>query len=485
MSNFDHFNVKGTKVEVNVSEWNNESAAIGKLHVVWVVVEGIPDEMKGYQALFEVGSNLGVVMEVDMPTITSKDVVRMKIGMMDLKQLPLRLMLSTPEALLYEAIFTLEKVVEVGWLKGKQMEGKKTQVKEDAEHKGSLTEKKKGDMHGLKEAEASLGKDKGRGESSQIQYYTPAKIELLAEEDKKKAIKIMQDREIAMAIQEKEEKEQHKVLKRGLETRGESSNKEIMAVESKDESLPMIKVGQNQQMGSIKEGMEEDEEGKVHLGDSEELFESQESENNFAKSIGVVLTEEEGGSQEEERRASKRFKDREEKKSLEMAIDRKEARNAFVNKGQDLIPCSIDDSNVSLLDLANLIGVSLGCSIEAVDTNMKLINDLEEARVKLFLKEQQKVGKDEPIENKKGDDNFQDDLFNFLDETDCESNNSELDWAESLLLHSQSGGGKKKNKKGNLAIVKVTPRVNKRKPGKNTKKKKMKGIIWNIRGMKK
>uniref|UniRef100_I1P092 DUF4283 domain-containing protein n=1 Tax=Oryza glaberrima TaxID=4538 RepID=I1P092_ORYGL len=273
LSNFDHFNVKGTKVEVNVSEWNNESAAIGKLHVVWVVVEGIPDEMKGYQALFEVGSNLGVVMEVDMPTITSKDVVRMKIGMMDLKQLPLRLMLSTPEALLYEAIFTLEKVVEVGWLKGKQMEGKETQ-----------------------EAEASLGKDKGREESSQIQYYTPAKIELLAEEDKKKAIQIMQDREIAMAIQEKEEKEQHKVLKRGLETRGESSNKEIMAVESKDESLPMIKVGQNQQMGSIEEGMEEYEEGKVHLGDSEELFESQESKNNFAKSIGVVLTEEEGGS---------------------------------------------------------------------------------------------------------------------------------------------------------------------------------------------
>jgi hypothetical protein len=48
MSNFDHFNVKGTKVEVNVSEWTSESAAIGKMHVVWVIVEGLPDEMKVY-----------------------------------------------------------------------------------------------------------------------------------------------------------------------------------------------------------------------------------------------------------------------------------------------------------------------------------------------------------------------------------------------------------------------------------------------------
>lgn len=36
------------------------------MHLVWVNVGGIPDEMKNYQALFKIDSNLGLVMEVGL-----------------------------------------------------------------------------------------------------------------------------------------------------------------------------------------------------------------------------------------------------------------------------------------------------------------------------------------------------------------------------------------------------------------------------------
>lgn len=97
--------------------WTQESEAIGKLHVVWVNVKGLPDEMKGNFALFEVGSNLGVVMAVDMPMVRTQDSVRIKVGMLDLKVLPLRPTLTTPKCILYQAQFSLEEMVENGWLR--------------------------------------------------------------------------------------------------------------------------------------------------------------------------------------------------------------------------------------------------------------------------------------------------------------------------------------------------------------------------------
>ncbi|EAZ18819.1 hypothetical protein OsJ_34355 [Oryza sativa Japonica Group] len=115
LSNFDYFNVKGTDVQVNVKEWTQESDAVGKMHTAWVKVSGIPDAMRGYQALYEVGSNLGTVMEVDMATFRASNVIRFKVGMMELDSLPLKLILTTPKGLLYQAHFELDEVVEQGW----------------------------------------------------------------------------------------------------------------------------------------------------------------------------------------------------------------------------------------------------------------------------------------------------------------------------------------------------------------------------------
>ncbi|EEC75885.1 hypothetical protein OsI_12922 [Oryza sativa Indica Group] len=251
----------GTKVEVNVSEWTSESAAIGKMHVVWVVIEGLPDEMKGYQALFEVGSNLGVVMEVDMPMLAAKDIVRMKVGMMDVKQFPLKLILSTPEALLYEACFNLESVVEMGWLKGQQLDKQQetTLNVEEKEEQKVLTKGKQ--VEEMKELAQHVVGAQQKGECSQAQRES---VHRLVEEDRIKAIQILQDNDDKMVSQEV------------------STAKGVQ---------------RSQLVASSEDDIEEEgeEEGKVHLGESEELFDSQDSENALAKILGVVLPEEELG----------------------------------------------------------------------------------------------------------------------------------------------------------------------------------------------
>lgn len=128
LSNFDHFTVKGTNVQVNVKEWTQEPEAVGKMHTVWARVTGIPDEMKTYPAPFEVGSNLGLVMEVDMITFRAKGLIRIKVGMMDLEALPLKLILTTPKGLLFQAQYTLEEVVEQGWFREQVFEEDKEAV---------------------------------------------------------------------------------------------------------------------------------------------------------------------------------------------------------------------------------------------------------------------------------------------------------------------------------------------------------------------
>ncbi|KAG8065803.1 hypothetical protein GUJ93_ZPchr0004g39393 [Zizania palustris] len=119
ISNFEEFTLKGTNARVKVRPWTQEALAGGKLHVVWIRVKGLPDSMKNYHALCEVGSNVGVVLDIDMEAVRVKDVIRVKIGMLNTFAFPLSLVLTTPNMLLYNVTYELHEVVEVGWLQGK------------------------------------------------------------------------------------------------------------------------------------------------------------------------------------------------------------------------------------------------------------------------------------------------------------------------------------------------------------------------------
>ena len=210
------------------------------------------------------------------------------------------------------------------------------------------------------------------------------------------------------------------------------------------------------------------EDERMHLGDSEDYMDSQESEGSFAKRLGINLVKDTTGSQDEEMRMSKRLKEKEDLKPQDMAIQRKEAQNAFVNKGQNTVPSIVNESNVSLINMANILGVSLGCANEDVESNLDLIKNLGYARINLFMKEGE-ADKNSEIRKKEMEGMFTDQEWS--DDDSSENDNSTLDEIEHMLKQVQSSMKKSNQRRGNLEIFKVTPK-NSKKKGKVNKKRK-------------
>jgi hypothetical protein len=68
---------------INVSKWNDELLAVGKLSIVWVKARGIPRSLKNYQGICEAGSTIGLLIEVDMELVKKTKQVRIKLGVVD------------------------------------------------------------------------------------------------------------------------------------------------------------------------------------------------------------------------------------------------------------------------------------------------------------------------------------------------------------------------------------------------------------------
>jgi hypothetical protein len=100
---------------INVSKWNDELLAAGKLTTVWVKARGIPRSLKNYQGICEAGSTIGLVLEVDMELVRQTKQVRMKIGVVDHTKIPLVTRVTTKELFFYDVRFELEEIVEEGW----------------------------------------------------------------------------------------------------------------------------------------------------------------------------------------------------------------------------------------------------------------------------------------------------------------------------------------------------------------------------------
>lgn len=70
--------------------------------------------MKNYHALYEIGSSLGVVVEVDMEILCSHDLVRIKVGVKDPTKISIFTEITNSDCLQYEVCFQVESVVEIG-----------------------------------------------------------------------------------------------------------------------------------------------------------------------------------------------------------------------------------------------------------------------------------------------------------------------------------------------------------------------------------
>ena len=77
----------------------------------------VPKSLMNFHGLCEVGSTLGQVLEVDMETLKKTGAVRIKIGVVDHRKIPLMTKLTTKKLMIYYIYFQLEQVVEEGWLR--------------------------------------------------------------------------------------------------------------------------------------------------------------------------------------------------------------------------------------------------------------------------------------------------------------------------------------------------------------------------------
>uniref|UniRef100_I1P7K3 Uncharacterized protein n=1 Tax=Oryza glaberrima TaxID=4538 RepID=I1P7K3_ORYGL len=448
LAEFDSIRVKGTSVHVKVKKWTQEAEAVGRLHEVWVTVEGVPDEMKDYDPLHEVGSNLGPVIEVDMVALKTKDVVRIRVGMMTLKSLPLTMTLVTPKLLVYKAHLKLEQIVELGWFRDCAQEKRAVEVAEQNEP-SNIDNMQRNKKPRKEEATSSMGVLEKAGDKKKAIVVEEDSDNESAQAELVKLKQMEIDRELALRVQ-LEEQFKVKQIQLDKDVAGgmiEGGIREAQAGEGENEKTKKTQEGMADKSGTSQrvendseEVIYDEDEPRVQLVGSEENMESQES-SDFAVAVGVVLSQTDEDMTEEKKKKSLRLMEKEDKKVADAAAERKEALNAFINKD---------------------------CALEAVDTNLNLIKNLELARINLFLKEKLNTSQKGECENV--GENLSDIDINIDEVLHSDDCMSDFDYAENMLRLSQSnlsGKKRRKNNRGNLEIFKVTPKCS----GKNEKKK--------------
>ena len=117
LKNFEKFTLLDAKAVIEVDFWSPDDKAKGKLHTIWVQMHGVPDSLRHFLGICEIGSALGPVVEVDVEHIHSRKEIRLKVGVRDLHKIPSGTEITTKKLLLYVIEFSLESVAEQGWYK--------------------------------------------------------------------------------------------------------------------------------------------------------------------------------------------------------------------------------------------------------------------------------------------------------------------------------------------------------------------------------
>lgn len=142
----------------------------------------------------------------------------------------------------------------------------------------------------------------------------------------------------------------------------------------------------------------DDNHEKVQLSGSEgsNVYGTQESDpDNFAKQVGVVISESQeiesqfddsGGRRLSHPRRSSRLKDSEAVNVIDKAKERAKIKDLEKGKGiKPFFPTVINSTNNSSFQFAYSLGFDLGCSLDMVEHNLKLLSSQEQAKVNLLL----------------------------------------------------------------------------------------------------
>jgi hypothetical protein len=78
------------------------------------VAENVPEELQDYQAICELGFTIGVVEEIELKSLESKDIVRFKVHVKSLCMIPLDIEVGV-KLFLYDIFLGIEDVDIEEW----------------------------------------------------------------------------------------------------------------------------------------------------------------------------------------------------------------------------------------------------------------------------------------------------------------------------------------------------------------------------------
>lgn len=86
--------------------------AKGKLHSISIKMLGVPNTLRHYLGICEIGLALGPIVEVDVEHIHSKEEIRSKVGVTNLHKIQAGTEITTKDLSLYDIGFEFESIVE-------------------------------------------------------------------------------------------------------------------------------------------------------------------------------------------------------------------------------------------------------------------------------------------------------------------------------------------------------------------------------------
>jgi hypothetical protein len=125
--NFPELKMKISGIKISVIPWSSQAKAKSRLHTTWVVAENVPEELLNYQAICELGSTIGVVEEIDLISLESKDMVRFKVHVKSIDMIPEVIEVGV-KPYLYDIFFKVENIDAEGWNDDSVSLGKRASV---------------------------------------------------------------------------------------------------------------------------------------------------------------------------------------------------------------------------------------------------------------------------------------------------------------------------------------------------------------------
>jgi hypothetical protein len=280
---------------------------------------------QGHISLSEMGSVLGAVEEVDLASLKSNDMVRFKVHVKSIARIPPVIEIGVKH-LLYDIYFKVEKVETEGW----------------NEEEASL---RKRSFVDLQPNEFGLGDKGGKKPKSDIQE--SGKVSLIPENQKTSSSEFKE----AMISSDPHTNENDKCNEEGGNLGDE--NNEKVDFEDSDEGLLS-----SQELNNFVKGMgvEIADEQELEMDEGELLkFQDEQQTGKDNKGKAKLVDQVEGT------RKSSRLEANDDIRITDKAINRAEAKDAFLNKGNNPNPFSILNSeNNLLIDIAKKLGVNLG-----------------------------------------------------------------------------------------------------------------------------